>query len=60
MTKPRVLITRNIFPEAIKAIEQVAEVDLWTDEMPPSREVLLEKSKGIDGILCLLTDKIDG
>ena len=28
--------------------------------MPPSREVLLEKSKGIDGILCLLTDKIDG
>ena len=60
MAKPRVLITRNIFPEAIEAIEKVAEVDLWTDDMPPSRKALLEKSKGIDGILCLLTDKIDG
>ena len=28
--------------------------------MPPSRKILLEKSKNIDGILCLLTDKIDG
>lgn len=60
MSKPKVLITRNIFPEAIEAIKEVAEIDLWTDEMPPTREVLIEKSKGIDGILCLLTDKIDG
>ena len=28
--------------------------------MPTSREILLERSKGVDGILCLLTDGIDG
>ena len=60
MTKPKVFITRNIFPEAIEEIKKVAEVDLWTDDMPPSREILLERSKGVDGILCLLTDGIDG
>jgi glyoxylate reductase len=35
-------------------------VDLWTDELPPSREVLLQRVRGIDGLLCLLTDRIDG
>ena len=60
MTKPKVFITRNIFPEAIEEIKKVAEVDLWTDDMPPSREILLERSKGVDGILCHLTDGIDG
>jgi glyoxylate reductase len=28
--------------------------------LPPSREVLLEKIRGLDGLLCLLTDRIDG
>ena len=59
MPKPRVFISRKIFPEWIDKIKSVAEVELWEDELPPSRDILLEKSKGIDGILCLLTDKID-
>ncbi len=28
--------------------------------MPPSREQLLERVRGVDGLLCLLTEKIDG
>ena len=59
MSKPRVLVTRNIFPEDIDRIKDIAEVDLWSEELPPSREILLEKSKGISGILCLITDDID-
>ena len=59
MSKPRVFITRKIFPEWIDEVRSVANVELWEDELPPSRDILLEKSKGIDGILCLLTDKID-
>jgi glyoxylate reductase len=35
-------------------------VDLWADERPPSREELLDHVRGADGLLCLLTDKIDG
>lgn len=59
VSKPKVLVTREIFPEALEVISAVAEVDLWTDEMPPPRKVLLEKSAGIEGILCLLNDDID-
>jgi len=59
LNKPKVLITRNIFAEDIERIKEVAEVDLWVEELPPPREALLEKSKGISGILCLITDDID-
>jgi glyoxylate reductase len=34
-------------------------MDLWEDELPPPREVLLERSRGVEGVLCLLTDGID-
>jgi lactate dehydrogenase-like 2-hydroxyacid dehydrogenase len=34
-------------------------MELWEDELPPPRDVLLEKSRGVEGILCLLTDGID-
>ena len=59
MTKPRVFITREIFPEAIEMVEAVAEVDLWPNELPPSREALMERVSGVDGVLCLITDKVD-
>jgi glyoxylate reductase len=35
-------------------------VDIWTPDLPPSRTELIEHSRGVDGLLCLLTDKIDG
>ena len=59
MARPRVFVTRDIFPEALDAIREVADVDLWDDEMPPPRDVLLDRAAGVDGILCLLNDKID-
>jgi glyoxylate reductase len=59
MSMHRVFVSRQIFPEAIDLIKSEAQVDLWEDELPPSRETLLEKVKGIDGLLCLLTDKVD-
>ena len=59
MTKNRVLVTRRIFPEALELIEAEADIDLWEDELPPPRDMLLKKVAGVDGLLCLLTDKID-
>ena len=57
--KPKVLITRKIPEEGIKIIMEhcVTEVSELDGVLP--REVLLEKVKGKDGILCLLTDTID-
>ena len=57
--KPRVLVCRQIFPEYYQIIEAETDAELWADELPPSRPMLLEKVKGIDGLLCLLTEKVD-
>ena len=35
-------------------------MDLWPKELPPTREELLQHVRGVEGLLCLLTDKIDG
>ncbi len=59
MAKPRVYVTRKIPSEALDLVSEVAEMELWTDELPPPRETLLEQVKDIDGLLCLLSDKVD-
>ena len=55
----RVLVTRRIPEAGLAAVRAVAEVDLWDDELPPPREVLLERVRGVDGLLSLLTDRVD-
>jgi glyoxylate reductase len=59
MPKPKVFVTRIIPEKGFELIKGFCDVDLWTDELPPSREDLLQHVQGVDGLLCLLTDKID-
>ena len=59
MPRPKVFIARRIFQEAIDMISAEADVELWPDELPPPYETLLDKVANVDGLLCLLTDKID-
>ena len=59
MAKPRVFVSRFIAQEALGKITQASEMELWPDELPPPYEVLLEKIQGIEGLLSLLSDKID-
>lgn len=59
MPRPKVFIARRIFQEAIDMISAEADVELWPDELPPPYETLLQKVANADGLLCLLTDKID-
>lgn len=59
MSKPRVYVTRLIPDEGLQAILAACEAEVWEGELPPPREVLLEKVKGKEGLLSLLTDKID-
>lgn len=60
MSKPRVFVTRIIPDQGLRLVEEFCEVDLWTDELPPPHEVLLQRVRGMDGLLSLLTDRIDG
>lgn len=41
-------------------VTEFCEADVWQDELPPPRQVLLERVRGVEGLLCLLTDRIDG
>jgi len=57
--KPKVYVTRKIAPEALDIISEVAEMKLWTGELAIPYETLLEQVKDIDGLLCLLNEKVD-
>ena len=35
------------------------EVEVWQGEMPPPKNILIEKVKKIDGLICLLTEGVD-
>lgn len=59
MSKPTVFVTRIIPAIGMEMLHQIAEIEVWPDRLPPPYEILLEKVKGKDGLLCLLTDKID-
>ena len=58
--RPRVFITRQIFPEAVELISGVAEAEVWPLEGPPSPGQLREKISSIDGLLANIMDRIDG
>ena len=57
--EPRVLVTRVIPDAGLDPVRDACEVDLWTDELPPPREELLRRVAGEDGLLSLLTDRVD-
>ncbi len=59
MSKPKVFVTRLILDSGLRLVQDFCDVDLWADELPPPREALLKRVRGVDGLLCLLTDQID-
>jgi glyoxylate reductase len=59
MSKPKVFIARKILDQGMQLILQSCDADVWQDEMPPSRPELLERVRGVIGLLPLLTDFID-
>ena len=48
--RPRVLVTRPIPDAGLSAVRGVAEVDLWDEELPPPRDVLLTVGEGGIGV----------
>lgn len=58
--RPRVFVSRRIPEAGLSEVRRMAEVDLWPGELPPPRDVLLERVRGVAGLLSLLTDRVDG
>jgi len=55
----RVFVARRIPEEGLAPLRAAAAVDLWDDDLPPSRAELLAHAGGVDGLLSLLTDRVD-
>lgn len=57
--KPRILVTRAIPEEAKKLLASHFEIDHYDKHTAIPRPLLLKKIKDKDGLLCILTDKVD-
>lgn len=60
MPLPKVLVTRMIPEAGLRLVQEACQAEIWLHELPPTREELLAHIRGVDGLLCLLTDRIDG
>ncbi len=60
VAKPKVYVTRRIPQQGLEIVQSACDVTLWDRvEIPPPRDVLLREVAGIEGLLSLLTDRID-
>jgi glyoxylate reductase len=59
MTKPRVFLTRRILDQGLRLVQDFCFAEVWPGELPPSHEEIVNRVRGCDGLLCLLTDQID-
>lgn len=60
MPRPRVYVARRLPEPALAALRAQADITVWgTDEVPPPHEELLRQASASDGLISLLTDRID-
>jgi glyoxylate reductase len=57
--KPKVFVTRIIPEVGLNAIKQQCDAEIWTDPLPPPYAVIRQKIASCDGLVALLTDKVD-
>ncbi len=57
--RPQVFVTRQLPGEALGRLGKHVELRVWEDELPPPREALLGLVRDVDGLITLLTDKVD-
>lgn len=58
--KPKVFVTRVLPDAGMKHIKEACDADIWTDPLPPPPAILRQRIADCDGLVSLLTDKIDG
>jgi glyoxylate reductase len=59
MPKPKVLATHPLFDDARRILQDSCDIEYWTRPERPSRDEFLGLVKGKEGLICLLTEKIN-
>ncbi|MEX2010783.1 MAG: D-glycerate dehydrogenase, partial [Chloroflexota bacterium] len=57
--KPKVFVARVIPSDGLDLVTGATDATVWPDDLPPPRDELLRSIEGCDGVLTLLTDKVD-
>jgi glyoxylate reductase len=59
MSKPRVFVTRQIPAAGLDLILANTNAEVWPEPLPPSYDILRQKAADCEGLVSLLTDRID-
>lgn len=57
---PIVAVTRRIPERGLEILRKPADVRVWPGDLPPTPVQLRDFARGADGLLALVTDRIDG
>jgi glyoxylate reductase len=57
--KPKVFVSRVIPEAGLGRIRQHCDAEVWAEPLPPPADVLRQKVRDCDGLVSLLTDRID-
>jgi glyoxylate reductase len=57
--KPKVFVSRRIPAAGLDRITRQCDAEIWTEQLPPPYDLLRQKVAGCDGLVSLLTDRID-
>lgn len=57
--QPKVFVTRRLPEKAWNELVRYVQADIWDYETPPPYETLVERVRDKEGLLCLLTDRVD-
>jgi glyoxylate reductase len=59
MARQKVYATHQLFDEARKILDANYDVEYWTDSERPPRDEVLRRVKDKEGLICLLTEKVN-
>jgi glyoxylate reductase len=55
----RCFVTRRLPGDALDRLAAEHDVEVWPERLPPTPDELLARSRDAEGLLCLLTDRVD-
>ncbi|MEM2122177.1 MAG: D-glycerate dehydrogenase [Candidatus Bathyarchaeia archaeon] len=58
--RPKILVTRGIPEAGLEILGRYCELKVRGSRLPPSKGELISLIGDVEGLLCLLTDKVDG
>lgn len=59
MSSKKVFVTRQLPPATLDRLASYCQLEVWQDFLPPAYDIIHQKIMQLDGLLCLLTDRVD-